>query len=74
MDLRLDWLNEQIDLMQADRRLDPLGSATGYRPDTGDLAALRMAAQLHASRAGAGRPDPDFLVGLRARVLAYVVE
>jgi hypothetical protein len=74
MDLRFEWLNEQIDLIQADKRLNPGAGKSGYMPDAGDLTALRMAVKLNAARPGAGKPDPDFLAGLRARVLAAVVE
>jgi hypothetical protein len=74
MDLRLEWLNQQIDLMQADRSLDAGGAGTGYEPDAGDVSVLRMAAHFNARRAGAGQPDPEFLSSLRARVLTSIVK
>lgn len=73
MDLKLDWLNNQIDFMQADKGLDPHGSA-GYEPDPEDIAMLQVAARLNASRPGAGAPGGDFIEQLRARMLASVVK
>jgi hypothetical protein len=73
MDLKLDWLNSQVDLMQADKGLNP-HTVVGYEPDADDLAMLQMAARLNASRPGAGTPGEDFIERLRVRMLASVIE
>ncbi len=73
MDLKLDWLNGQIDLMQADRSLAQHVIA-GYEPDAEDIEMLQMATRLNASRPNAATPDVDFLTSLRARMLASVIE
>jgi hypothetical protein len=35
---------------------------------------LRWAAEFNSARSGAAEPDPDFLAGLRSRILAAVVD
>jgi hypothetical protein len=73
MDPKFDWLNDQINLMQADKSLDP-HTSPGYEPDAEHIAMLQVAARLHASRPGAGTPDGHFLDSLRARMLASMLE
>ena len=73
MDPKLDWLNNQIDLMQADKSLNP-HSIPAYEPVAEDIAMLQVAARLHASRPGACVPAADFLERLRARMLASMIE
>jgi hypothetical protein len=72
MDARLDWLNNQINCMQADRRLTASDPALQYQPDAEDLVLLQMAAQLNSLRPGAVQPDRAFLAGLRSCVLSAV--
>lgn len=73
MEDKFDWLNNQIENMQADMSLLSLGIA-GYEPDDEDLDMLKMAAWLNASRPSVGNPDETFVGNLRARMLSSVVE
>lgn len=63
-----EWLNGQIDRMQADRALHPDVPGVEYRPGAGDLSMLKLAAQLNSMRQGASRPDPLFRSRLRDRL------
>jgi hypothetical protein len=72
METKFDWLNTQIDHMQADERLTPNVSEAGYRPGREDIELLVMAAELKSLRPGAGEPRPEFLSDLRVRMLAAV--
>ena len=69
MNPQLDWLNDQIDHMQAGKSLQ---SSLDYmlEGEPGELMAmLQMAAQLNSLRPGAMRPDAGFIAGLRERVM-----
>ena len=59
LNLEIDWLNSQIDLMQAGRSLRPAGPVKLDEPGE-SIAMLRMAAQLNSLRPGALDPDPVF--------------
>lgn len=69
MESSLDWLNDQVDRMQAGKR----PHAPQYTTDTEDraeaVAMLQMAAQLNAVRPGTCQPDANFVNSLRARLL-----
>jgi hypothetical protein len=69
MESSLDWLNDQVDRMQAGKR----PHAPQYTTDTEDraeaVAMLQMAAQLNAVRPGTCQPDTNFVNSLRARLL-----
>ncbi|HYO50753.1 MAG TPA: hypothetical protein VEW94_12955 [Chloroflexia bacterium] len=69
MESSLDWLNDQVDRMQAGKR----PHAPQYTTDTEDraeaVAMLQMAAQLNAVRPGTCQPDANFVSSLRARLL-----
>lgn len=68
MNSQLDWLNNQIDLLQAGKRPDPLPDYILKDGPGEHLAVLQMAAQLNALRPGAARPDAAFLATLWERV------
>ena len=72
MNQKYEWLNIQIDRMQAERSILPRAANGEYMPGIEDIAMLQMAAQMKALRPGAGSPRPDFLTDLRARMLAVV--
>ena len=69
MNPRIDWLNGQIDRMQAGRGMAAIDLAIGDAPGE-TIALLQMAAQLNSLRPGALEPAPGFLAGLRERVLS----
>jgi len=77
MDQRIEWLNEQINLMQQGRSIRPPSGKAFHQPDSEDITMLRIAARLCATGAeatGKMEPSPEFLQGLRARVLDSVVK
>ena len=69
---RLDWFNDGIERMLAEKHpLRPDQWAGG--PHEGlrarDVDMLRCAAAFNSLRTGADDPSPDFIAGLRARIL-----
>lgn len=70
MDTRVEWLNNQIERMQADLHLLPRDPELRYEPDEEDLAVLQMAALFNSLRPDAGQPQQSFLSDLRSCVLA----
>jgi hypothetical protein len=69
---RLDWFNDGIERMLAEKHpLRPDQWAGG--PHEGvrarDVDMLRCAAALNSLRTDADAPAPDFIAGLRARIL-----
>lgn len=69
MESSLNWLNDQIDRMQAGKRPHAPQYAAGTEDRAEAAAMLQMAAQLNAVRPGAGHPDTNFVSSLRARLL-----
>ncbi len=77
MTSRFDRFNDQISSLQADEspRPDQLRRAENkgnYDGAAEEVAILRMAAALNSLRPSAGKPDPNFVARLRARVLSEV--
>jgi hypothetical protein len=73
MEPHYDWLNVQIERLQADRSVRPGNTrkrvpGVDYEPDSGDVALLRMAAHFNGLRPGALTPDPGFISDLRSRL------
>jgi hypothetical protein len=69
---RLDWFNDGIERMLAEKHpLRPDQWAGG--PHDGvrgrDVDMLRCAAAFNSLRTDAAAPSPDFIAGLRARIL-----
>lgn len=72
---RLDWLNNGIDRMLADKRpRTPEEWGTPEAIRTKDVDMLRWAAEFKSVRVGAAQPNPSFLEGLRAFMLDAVEE
>ncbi len=69
MESSLDWLNDQVDRMQAGKRPHASQHTTGTEDRAEAVAMLQMAAQLNAARPGACEPDANFVSSLRARLL-----
>ena len=67
---QLEWLNSQIDRLQAGKSLRPLLDYVLEDEPREYLAMLQMAAQLNSLRRGATCPRPAFIAGLRERVMA----
>lgn len=70
MDPRYDWLNIQVDRLQAGETLRRDISRVAYEPRDVDATLLEMAAKLNGLRPGASCPDRAFVVDLRNRVKA----
>jgi hypothetical protein len=72
MDAQFDWLNKQIDNMQAGKSLLKGRAPNEYEPSADDVDILGFAARLNALRPGAATPASGFISALRERVLASV--
>ena len=70
MNIAADRLNNQIDLMQADK--SPFTYGIESIDDT-ELAMLQVAAGLKSLRTGPAGPDAGFVEQLRTRMLAGAV-
>lgn len=70
MDSKYDWLNSQIDRLQAGMALSVSLPGVEHRPGAEDIGLLRMAARLSAARPGRAELDPAFKAQLGARVRA----
>jgi hypothetical protein len=69
---RLDWFNDGIERMLAEKHpFRPEEWAGGPREGvrSRDVDMLRCAAAFNSLRAGADAPSPEFLAPLRARIL-----
>jgi hypothetical protein len=66
MDPRYDWLNRQIDTLQAGKSPKRCLADLANEVEAGDIALLMVAARLNGLRAQAARPDPVFVAGLRS--------
>ena len=73
MTSKYDWLDSEIDRLQAEKGLSLANDVASDHP-TVCLQLLQMAAQLKSLRPGAADPTPSFLADLRARVLAACEE
>jgi len=72
MNRTIDWLNDQIDHLQADRSLLRPVAANKVCAENEDAALLQIAAHLNSLRPGALDPDLIFLASLKARILENV--
>ena len=61
MNPKYEWLNEQIDRMQADERLNPRPEDGRYEPNVEDLRMLQVAVLFNSRRPGKGTPRPEFV-------------
>ena len=74
MDNKYNWLNDQIERLQAGRGIASAPHTDAYQPDDEDVLMLQMAALLNSGRPGATDPEPGFLERLRGQVIAVLDE
>ena len=68
MNPKYEWLDKQIDHMQADERLDAY-ARSGFEPKAEDISLVQMASFFSSQQQGKSKPRQEFLDSLRDRIL-----
>ena len=72
MDRKLNWLNAQIDRMQADTGIARSLAGVAYELDENDIQLLQMAARMRATRPEAAKPTTIFRATLLDRMMRVI--